>query len=202
MREAVIEAQPAEEATEVRLPVDVEVRTLKPHPDDRGYLVELFRPDWDIPVRPIQWNLTVAYEGVLRGPQFHLHRHEYLILLEGRMSVGLADIRRGSPTEGLSVLVEAAASPEGLPLVTIAAGGVFHGFYFHEDSKVLHAVPTIWDKRDEFRVRWNDPELGIPWPTRAPVQSELERAAPHLMELAEFFPIWRGPRPPKTPSPR
>jgi len=201
MTSAVVEAQP-EQITELRLPADVEIRTLRPHPDDRGYLVELFRPDWDVPVRPIQWNLTMAYAGVLRGPQFHLHRMEYLILLEGRMSAGLRDVRRGSPTEGLSVCVEAAASPEGLPLITIDAGGVFHGFYFHEDSKVLHAVPTIWDKRDEFRVRWNDPELGIPWPTDAPIQSELEKKAPLLRELTDFFPIWQGPRPPKTPTPR
>ena len=201
MTSAVAEAQ-IEGAAEIRLPVDVEVRTLKPHGDERGYLAELFRPDWDVPVRPIQWNLTAAHAGVLRGPQFHLHRNEYLILIEGRMSAGLKDIRRGSPTEGLSVLVEAAASPEGFPLLTIDAGGVFHGFYFHEDSKVLHAVPTLWDKRDEFRVRWNDPDLSIPWPTLAPVQSELERTAPSLHELADFFPIWRVPRPPKTPSPR
>ena len=201
MTSAVAEAQ-IEGAAEIRLPADVEIRTLKPHGDERGYLVELFRPDWDVPVRPIQWNLTAAYAGVLRGPQFHLHRNEYLILIEGRMSAGLADVRRGSPTEGMSVLVEAAASEEGFPLVTIDAGGIFHGFYFHEDSKVLHAVPTIWDKRDEFRVRWNDPDLGIPWPTLAPIQSKLEREAPSLKELADFFPIWQGPRPPKTPTPR
>src|SRR3972149_8475589 len=137
MTSAVVEAQP-EQITELRLPADVEIRTLRPHPDDRGYLVELFRPDWAVPVRPIQWNLTMAREGVLRGPQFHLHRMEYLILLEGRMSAGLRDVRRGSPTEGLSVCVEAAASPEGLPLITIDAGGGFHGFFFPQDSKGVH----------------------------------------------------------------
>src|SRR3989337_1802775 len=100
MTSAVVEAQP-ERVTETQIPVDVEIRTLRPHPDDRGYLVELFRPDWDVPLRPSQWNLTMAYAGVLRGPQFRLHRMEYLILLEGRMSAGLRDVRRGSPTEGL-----------------------------------------------------------------------------------------------------
>ena len=100
MTSAVVEAQP-EQVTELQLPVDVEIRTLRPHPDDRGYLVELFRPDWDVPVRPIQWNLTMAREGVLRGPQFHLHRMEYLILLEGRMSAGLATSREAAHRRSL-----------------------------------------------------------------------------------------------------
>src|SRR5688500_16942677 len=91
--------------SEVTVTSDVQVHPLVSHQDDRGALIELFRSSWHSALKPVQWNFTASNEGVLRGVHVHVRHHDYLVVLTGRASVGLRDLRRGSPTEGLSTLV-------------------------------------------------------------------------------------------------
>ena len=57
----------------------------------------------------MQWNAVWSEAGVLRGVHVHIRHDDYLTVPVGRASVGLRDLRRGSPTEGLSALVELSA---------------------------------------------------------------------------------------------
>lgn len=142
------------------LPMGVRLNHLKMHQDSRGVFTEVFREEWDSTVRPIQWNLVKSQKNVLRGVHVHVKHYDYLVLLEGHMSVGLHDMREESTTKGLSSLISLKSSQ--FQSLTIPPG-VLHGFFFYESSLLLHAASEYWDGSDEFDCHWLDPELNIPW---------------------------------------
>jgi dTDP-4-dehydrorhamnose 3,5-epimerase len=166
-------------------PQGVSLRSLQTHHDERGSLTELFRASWETGIDVVQWNYSESEAKVLRGVHVHLKHADYLILLRGRATIGLRDLRSGSPSESMTALVEM----QGTKLhALIIPPGVAHGFYFHEPSAHLYAVSEYWDKRDELGCRWADPELEINWPDVAPFISERDAALPSLRELMESLP--------------
>lgn len=164
------------------LPTGVLMQPLTPYIDARGSFLELFRSEWPLPVEPVQWNAVQSNAGVLRGVHVHIRHDDYLTLPLGRASVGLRDLRRGSPTEGLACLVELSGDrPAGIAI----PHGVAHGFFFHEHSLHVYAVSRYWDHADELACRWDDPALEIPWPTRTAVVSDRDATAQSLSELLD-----------------
>ena len=163
------------------LPQGVILRSLQTHHDERGSLTELFRASW-VTGTDLGWDYSESKARVLRGVHVHVKHADYLILLRGRATIGLRDLRIGSPTESMTALVEMQGTK--LHALTIPPG-VAHGFYFHELSTHLYAVSEYWDKRDELGCRWADPELEINWPDVAPLISERDAALPSLRELIE-----------------
>jgi dTDP-4-dehydrorhamnose 3,5-epimerase len=162
------------------LPHGVAVLPLTPHPDKRGAFTELYRDSWGLELAPVQWNAVSSAAGVLRGVHAH-HRHsDYLTALSGRATIGLHDLREDSPTDGMSATVELCGD---VPSALIIPMGVAHGFYFHVPSVHVYAVSHEWDPADEHGCRWDDPELGIDWPTKDPLVSERDRALGTLSEL-------------------
>ena len=91
---------------------------------------------------PVQWNTVSSEAGDLRGVHVHVRHDDYLTMPVGRTSVGLRDLRRGSPTEGLAVLVELGREQ---PAALVIPHGVAHGFYFHEPSLHVYAVSEYWE---------------------------------------------------------
>lgn len=165
-----------------RLPEGTFVHSLEPHLDERGSFTELFRAEWPTGVAPIQWNAVRSGEGVLRGVHVHLRHDDYLTVLVGRAAVGLRDLRRGSPSEGLSALVELRGDR---PAALVIPHGVAHGFYFPEPSLHVYAVTEYWDLEDELSCRWDDPALEIPWPVDSAQVSERDAASPPLQALLD-----------------
>jgi dTDP-4-dehydrorhamnose 3,5-epimerase len=162
------------------LPEGVAVHPLEPHADERGVFTELFRDSWGLPVAPVQWNAVRSEPNVLRGVHAHWRHADYLTVVAGRATIGLHDLREGSPTEGVGTVVElAAASPSALTIPT----GVAHGFYFHEPSIHVYAVTHDWDPADELGCRWDDPDLEISWPCTDPSLSQRDRSLGSLSEL-------------------
>lgn len=177
------------------LPEGVQRRTLTAHLDHRGSFTELFRAEWGMHVHPVQWNLVHSRERVLRGVHVHLRHADYLLLASGHASIGLRDLRPGSPTEGQSALVEMTADE---PAGIVIPPGVAHGFLFHVPSIHMYAVSRYWDPADELGCHWADQDLQIPWPIpygeTAGVQlSERDATLPTLRELAPLIPPWRLP---------
>jgi dTDP-4-dehydrorhamnose 3,5-epimerase len=170
--------------TDVRpLSIDgVAVADLVPHPDDRGVMTELYQRSW-FPEGPemVQANLSVSKAGVLRGMHFHRRQTDYWVLLEGVASVGMVDLRRGSPTERRAEQVRFDAN-EGLHGLLIPPG-VAHGFYAETPIRLQYLVDLAFDGSDEHGVAWNDPELGLAWPSSDPVVSERDRSNPTLAEV-------------------
>ena len=150
------------------------------HADHRGELTELFRAEWQTGPTPVQWNFGRSQPNVLRGVHVHPRHDDYLIVLQNRMAVGLQDLRRDSPTHNLASMVEL----EGSCLSAIhIPHGVAHGFYCPSEALYVYGVTSYWDPLDELRCRWDDPELGLRWPTDAPVLSAADTAAGTLSAM-------------------
>jgi dTDP-4-dehydrorhamnose 3,5-epimerase len=171
---------------ELVLPAGTRLIPLEMHRDDRGVFTEVFREEWGTGVHPVQWNAVSSEAGVLRGVHVHPRHDDYLIVLQGRASIGVRDLRRGSPTEGVAAVVE--LSGDRLAAL-VTPHGVAHGFYFHEPSIHLYSVTHYWDEADELGCHWADPELGIPWPFTTALVSPRDAEAQSLRELlAEIEP--------------
>lgn len=162
------------------LPHDLGLHTLEPHRDDRGTFLELYREEWPTGVAPIQWNAVDTKAGVLRGVHVHLRHDDYLVVVRGRATVGVQDLRHGSPTEGAAACVELS---DERPTAISIPHGIAHGFYFQQPSIHIYSVSHYWDMADELGCRWDDPGLEIPWPQRVAQISPRDAALPSLDTL-------------------
>ena len=172
----------------MNLPDGVELRPLTMNRDSRGSFTELFREEWDTGLSPVQWNAVSSEPGTLRGVHLHIRHDDYLTVLKGRAFVGLRDLRNGSPTEELSVLVELTEDPL---TALVIPHGVAHGFYFPEPSLHLYAVTKYWDVDDELACHWADPDLEIAWPAEPTNVSERDATAQSLAELLDELGPWQ-----------
>lgn len=175
-------------ATRTSLPVGTVLVPLEPHRDDRGVFTELYRAEWATGVEPVQWNAVRSEAGVLRGVHVHLRHEDYLTVPFGRAFVGIRDLRRGSPTEGLATTVELGPDRPG---ALVIPRGVAHGFYFDEPSLHVYAVSEYWDSEDELGCHWADPDLAIPWPCSSPRLSERDEQSPPLSDLLARLEPWQ-----------
>jgi dTDP-4-dehydrorhamnose 3,5-epimerase len=164
------------------LPAGVALRDLQGHPDHRGRFTEVFRREWDTGIDPVQWNVVSSAARVLRGVHVHRRHSDYFILLSGRASIGLRDLRPSSRSAGLATVVELQAGA--LQALTIPPG-VAHGFYFHEPSMHLYSVSRYFDASDELGCLWADPDLGIPWNPVDPIVSPRDASAQSLGALLQ-----------------
>lgn len=167
----------------------VKLVDLKPFGDDRGRFTETFRTEW-FPERSwaqIQSNRSDSIGGVLRGLHYHFHQVDYWYVLQGNVRVGLADLRRSSPTYGASMVLDMdGAVPQGL-LIPV---GVAHGYFALTAATIMYVVDQFYNGSDEMGVAWNDPDLAVAWGITDPVLSDRDRQNP----------LWRNLEPAKNPA--
>jgi dTDP-4-dehydrorhamnose 3,5-epimerase len=155
--------------------------------DDRGVLAEVYRAEWSPESAAVQWNFIRTEAGVMRGVRVHVAHDDYVVVLHGRLCVGMRDVRRGSPTDDLSAVVE--LGDEELTLLSIPAG-VAHGLYSVEPSLFLIGVSSYHDPDDQKGCHWADPDLGIPWPFSSARVSERDAVAGSVAEMLARVPPW------------
>ena len=170
--------------TAVMLPTGVSLLALTPHADERGAFTELYRVSWEPGVVPAQWNAVRSKANVLRGVHVHRRHTDYLTLVAGRATIGLHDLRFGSPTEGLGATIELDSRE---PAALVIPVGVAHGFYFPELSIHVYAVSHEFDPADELGCRWDDSTLDIEWPCVSPLISTRDHDLGSLSELREIW---------------
>jgi dTDP-4-dehydrorhamnose 3,5-epimerase len=161
----------------------VEVVDLEVHADLRGSFVEFYRESW-LPVdhHVLQGNISRSISGSVRGMHFHRRQWDYWFVISGEMFVALADLRTGSPTErAVSTLRSSGETPSGL----FIPPGVAHGFLAQTDLVLGYLVDRYFDGTDEWGIAWNDPALGIDWPTVDPIVSDRDRSNPSLAEALQ-----------------
>jgi dTDP-4-dehydrorhamnose 3,5-epimerase len=152
--------------------------------DERGSFLETFRREW-FPERSwdaVQANRSDSKAGVLRGLHYHFKQIDYWYLAAGRIRVGLADLRTGSPTRGGVQVLEVS---EDDPVGIFVPVGVAHGFYAVTDCTLTYLVDQYYDNSDEFGVAWNDPDLQVNWGTDAPILSPRDQQNPLLRDIPE-----------------
>ena len=172
------------------LPEGVVLRKLKVNTDARGSLAEVYREDWELGPRKIQWEVIDSRPNVLRGMRLHLRRDDYVTVLRGVATIGYRDVRRGSPTEGKAGVVRLSA--DDLSVVTIPSG-IVHGLYSNTEVLYLVGITGYNDGTDEQSCRWDAEGLGIDWPFAAPspLISPNDEGQFSVAELAALTPPWR-----------
>jgi dTDP-4-dehydrorhamnose 3,5-epimerase len=172
---------------------DVRLSPLAQHGDGRGTFTEVYDVGWNIGIDPTQWSLVRSAEGALRGMHLHRRHDEYVHVIAGTMTVGLFDVRAGSPTVNQSATYQLEGSH---PAILLFPPGLVHGWLSHTTSIHLQAVSESYSSYgadDNDGCRWDDPELGIEWPSTPVLLSERAKSFPSLAVLRSASAIrWRG----------
>ena len=152
--------------------------------DDRGQFVETFRREWIPGIKEmIQGNRADRRAGALVGLHYHLHQADYWYVPVGQALVALHDLRVGSPTEGSSEVLEIGQRDHRGVYIP---RGVAHGFFAVTDLAITYLVDGYYDPADELGVAWDDPALGIDWPSQEPTLSERDKRNPRRDEIPDF----------------
>jgi len=159
--------------------------------DSRGFFMETFNKktllELGIDFAAVQDNQSLsAKPGTIRGLHYQLNpmaQAKIVRVLSGLIYDVAVDIRRGSPTFGQWVAVELSAENK---RQLIVPRGFAHGCCtLSENTQLLYKVDNDYSSKDERGISWNDPVLGISWPTSSPTLSQNDRNWP-LLEKAEI----------------
>jgi len=167
----------------------VKIVELKAFGDERGCFTETFRTEW-FPERTwtqIQSNRSDSIAGVLRGLHYHFRQVDYWYVLQGRIRIGLADLRLASPTHGASAVLDVS---DDVPQGIFIPSGVAHGYLALTPATIIYVVDQFYNGSDELGVAWNDPDLAVDWAISNPTLSARDQNNP----------LWHAIDPAKLPS--
>jgi dTDP-4-dehydrorhamnose 3,5-epimerase len=122
--------------------------------------------------------------GTLRGFHIQVEPHEEIKLVQcvaGRIFDVALDLRRASPTFGRFHALELSA---GDGCMLYIPEGCAHAYQTLEDhSTVIYHASAFYAPAAERGVRWNDPEIDVPWPSvHDVILSQRDRDLPLLAE--------------------
>ncbi len=163
--------------------------------DERGFFSEVFSvPRFEeagIGLPFVQDNQSLSRErGVIRGLHCQVAPRVQGKLVRcprGAIWDVAVDARPGSPTFGQHVAAELSA--ENWAQLWIPPG-FLHGFCtLVPDTEVIYKVTDLYDRGSERGVRWDDPELALPWPVppAEAVLSGKDRVLPAWAECGNLF---------------
>src|ERR1700683_2572588 len=171
---------------ESRIFRDVAVLVPDVFQDSRGFFMETFREDQfqtlGLPYHFVQDNHSRSTRGVLRGLHFQWDppMGKLMRVTHGSAFLVAVDVRKGSPTLGKWVGVEASAENR---RQVWAPAGFARGFCVLSDfAEIQYKCTGIYSNKGESGIRWDDPEIGIQWPIREVQLSDKDRKAQTLKE--------------------
>jgi len=159
---------------------DVLLLTPRVFGDARGYFLETHSPksmpDHPLGMSFVQDNLSFSRRGTLRGLhlQHPFDQGKLVTAITGSIFDVAVDVRPGSPTFGKWVAAE--LSDENHHQLFVPPGFA-HGFCVtSETAHVYYKVTEVYHPEAELSIRFDDPDLGIPWPIAEPELSAKDRA--------------------------
>jgi len=159
------------------------------HHDHRGFFLETYNrqrfealgidSDW------VQDNHSLSVQpGTLRGLHYQTApkaQTKLVRVLRGAIYDVAVDLSQHSPTFGQWYGTVLSADNHRQLLIP---KGFAHGFCtLVENTEVAYKVDEFYSADHDRGLAWNDPELGISWPTSQPVLSEKDLKHPLLSEL-------------------
>ena len=136
----------------------------------------------------VQDNHSRSRRGVLRGLHYQvLHAQGKLV----RVTVGevfdvAVDLRRSSPTFGCHVAMTLSAANRRMLFIP---PGFAHGFLVVSDAaEFLYKTTDYWYPAHERTLQWNDPALGIAWPSGIAPALAAKDAAGVPLAAADVYP--------------
>ena len=162
---------------------------LQPNVDERGWFVRLFdaalfREAGLVAEFPQQSVATNTKAGTIRGMHWQnapAAETKVLRCTRGRIFDVLVDVRRGSPTYGDWQAFELS---EARPELVYVPAGLAHGYQTLTDGcDVEYLISAPYSADASRGLRYDDPDLAIPWPLPVTLVSERDRAWPVLAQL-------------------
>ena len=156
--------------------------------DARGWFSEVYHASAfakrGVDVTFVQDNQSLSRaQGTIRGLHFQLPPHGQAKLvrcLRGAIFDVAVDLRRGSPTYGRWVGAELSAENGRQLFIPV---GFAHGFMTLEpDTEVFYKVSEFYAPASDSGLRWDDPAIGVEWPS-------LPGGPPLLSEKDEKLPV-------------
>ena len=156
--------------------------------DERGFFLETFQSSRyeefaGINLPFVQDNHSRSSKGVLRGLHFQKVKPQGKLVrvVRGAVYDVAVDIRKNSSTFGQW---EGVVLSEENKWQFWVPPGFAHGFVvISETADFEYKCTDYYDPADEGSILWNDPSLGISWPTDEPVLSAKDATAPSLVDL-------------------
>ena len=163
--------------------------------DARGFFMETWQrqryAEVGIPEQFVQDNVSFSGRGILRGLHYqHPQAQGKLVyVLQGEVYDVAVDIRVGSPHFGQAVGVTLSADNKRQFYVP---PGFAHGFCVTSDTALfVYKCTEFYNAAAEGSVRWDDPQIGIEWPVRAPTLSDKDLQAPLLKDIpSDRLSVW------------
>lgn len=156
--------------------------------DERGFFLETFHSkryiEAGINIPFVQDNRSSSSRGVLRGLHFQKSRPQgkLVMVTHGEVFDVAVDIRPDSATFGQ---YESVILTEKNKLQLYIPPGFAHGFcVLTEKADFQYKCTDYYDPTDEGGIRWDDPQLNIPWPKLNLVLSEKDSNLPFLNEIS------------------
>lgn len=147
--------------------------------DERGFFLESFNEErfrkHGLPGHFRQDNHSRSAKGVLRGLHYQVRspQGKLVTVINGSIFDVAVDIRRDSPTFGRWHGVILTSDQ---PRYAWIPPGFAHGLLvLSEVADVVYKCTELYRPDDESGIMWNDPALGIEWPTTRPLLSEKDR---------------------------
>ncbi|GAS84708.1 dTDP-4-dehydrorhamnose 3,5-epimerase [Paenibacillus amylolyticus] len=165
----------------------------KVHGDHRGFFMESYNDqimkDNGVNYSFIQDNQSLSVEtGVIRGLHYQLNpkaQTKLIRVLSGAIYDVIVDVRKSSPTFGQWVGVILSEHNQRQLLVP---KGFAHGFCtLVPNTQVLYKVDEYYSPENDRGILWNDPSLGIDWPTSNPILSDKDQRHPLLADAELNF---------------
>lgn len=160
--------------------------------DERGFFFESFNSKLlaekaGLTADFVQDNHSRSAKGVLRGLHYQIQHPQGKLVRVVRGSVFdvAVDIRKSSPNFGRWVGVE--LSEKNHRQVWVPPGFA-HGFLvLSESADFLYKTTDYWHPEHERCIRWNDPTIGIIWPSDGEPTLSLKDAQSKNIADAEVF---------------
>jgi len=144
--------------------LNIQKISLTLHNDDRGFLGEIFRKDWNdiLPDFDLKQVLvSQSNPGIIRAWHKHLRNQiDLFYVLKGTVKICVFDGDKNSNSYGQ--LVEIISSGEKPQIIKIP-GHLWHGTknIGNESSETIYFMNNLYDYEnpDEERIDWNDPSV-------------------------------------------
>jgi dTDP-4-dehydrorhamnose 3,5-epimerase len=142
----------------------VVTRQLRLIADERGWLMEVLRSDWEAFKKFGQAYVTAAYPQVVKAWHMHKKQTDNMACIKGMVKLVLYDGRKGSKTrEEINEFVIG----EKNPMLIKVPPQVWHGFKtISEETALVMNVPTNlynYEKPDEHRLPPNTTKVPYNW---------------------------------------
>ena len=149
--------------------------------DERGFFFESFNQQrfaelTGVKTHFVQDNHTKSAKNVLRGLHYQIQQPQGKLVrvIAGEVFDVAVDVRKSSATFGQWVGVNLSAENKRQLWIP---EGFAHGFVVtSESAEFLYKTTNYWAPKYERCIIWNDPVIGIQWPTEiAPILSDKDK---------------------------